>query len=166
VRDSKQARLLSDPASFKYFEPFVARERSVKAAADELGCNLDTMLYRVKKFLEVGLLEVTRLEQRAGRPIRHYRSVADAFFVPFEVTPYAELEERLETHMQAQLSLLVKGIARSLRERRWSGQRIYRNAAGEVWREGAPRFRHALRCRRPRLPAPDRLLDGSLPAAR
>jgi hypothetical protein len=97
---------LSDPESFRYFEPFIARDRTVKEAAEAVGCNLDTMLYRVRKFLNAGLLKVTRVEKRAGRPIKHYRSTSEAFFVPFEVTPYAELEERLEALMRARLSQL------------------------------------------------------------
>ena len=54
VTDAEQARLLSNPASFRFLEPFVARERSVTAAAAEVGCSLDTMLYRVKTMLKEG----------------------------------------------------------------------------------------------------------------
>jgi hypothetical protein len=137
VRDPLQARLLTDPASFRFFEPFIDRDRTVSQAADEIGCRLDTMLYRVKTFLNAGLLAVSRLEKRAGRPIKHYRSSSSAYFVPFEVTPYAGLEERLKAGFEARQEMLVKSLARLLREHGWEGQRIFRSASGEVWTEGA-----------------------------
>ena len=137
VRDPVQAKPLSDPASFAYFEPFLAKTRTVKAAAEEAGCNLDTMLYRVKTFLRAGLLEVVREEKRAGRPVKHYRSSSDAYFVPFEMTPYAGLEERIFEMRRANEATIVPAIARLLREFGWEGQRFYRDDKGEVWRESA-----------------------------
>ena len=137
VNDPGQARLLSDPKSFSYFEPFIARTKTVKAAAEEVGCNLDTMLYRVKTFLKARLLEVVREEKRAGRPLKHYRSSSDAYFVPFEVTPYAGLEERIFEMRRANEATIVPAIARLLREFGWEGQRFYRDNKGEVWRESA-----------------------------
>ncbi len=137
VRDAEQARLLSDPKSFHYLEPFIAQTRTVTAAAEEVGCNVDTMLYRVKVFLKVGLLKVVREEKRAGRPIKHYRSGSDAYFVPFEVTPYAGLEERIAEMRLANGIEIVPAMARLLREFGWEGQRIYRHPKGEVWRESA-----------------------------
>lgn len=138
VTDPAQARLLSDLASFRFLEPFVARERSVTAAAEEVGCTLDTMLYRVKTLLQVGLLEVSRLEKRAGRPIKHYRSVHDAYLVPFTVAPFAEVEERLTAHFREREMLIVPGMARVLRQMGREGRRVYRRLDdGEVWQESA-----------------------------
>ncbi len=138
VTDPEQARLLSNPASFKFFEPFVARERSVTAAAGEIGCSLDAVLYRVKTLLRAGLLEVSRLEKRAGRPIKYYRSVHDAYFIPFEVTPFAEVEERLTAHFRERQALVVPRMARALRQLEREGRRVYRRVDNdEVWQESA-----------------------------
>ena len=138
VTDPEQAQLLSNPASFRFFRPFVARERSVTAAAEEVGCNLDTMLYRVKTLLKAGLLKVSHLEKRAGRPIKHYRSAHDAYFVPFEMTPYAEVEERLTMHLRERQALVVPAMARALRQMEREGRRVYRRRDnGEVWQESA-----------------------------
>lgn len=138
VTDPEQARLLSNPANFRFFEPFVARERTVTAAAEEIGYALDTMLYRVKTLLKAGLLEVSRLEKRAGRPIKHYRSVHDAYFVPFELTPYAGVEERLTAHFREREALIVPGMAQVLRQMEREGRRVYRRRDnGEVWQESA-----------------------------
>lgn len=138
VTDPEQARLLSDPVSFRFFEPFIACERSVKAAAEGVGCTLDTMLYRVKTFLGAGLLQVARIEKRAGRPIKHYRSVHDAYFIPFEVTPYAGLEERLDAYYRERQKILVPAGARLLRSLGNEGRRVYRRLDdGDVWQESA-----------------------------
>ena len=138
VENPKQAELLSDTGSFRYFKPFLAQERTVSQAAAEVGCNLDTMLYRVKTFLAAGLLQVTRLEPRAGRPIKHYRSTHDAYLVPLRVTPYADVEERLRVQMQAGHDTLLRGTARVLRHRNQEGRRVYRrHDTGEVWQESA-----------------------------
>lgn len=138
VTDPEQARLLSNPASFRFLEPFVARDLSVKAAAEEVGCKLDTMLYRVKVLLKAELLKVSRLEKRAGRPIKYYRSVHDAYFVPFEATPCAEVEERLTAHFRERQALVVPAMARMLRQVEREGRRVYRRLDdGEVWQESA-----------------------------
>ena len=140
VTDPEQARLLSDPESFRFFSPFVGRELSASAAAAEVDCKLDTMLYRIKVFLAVGLLQVSRLEKRAGRPIKHYRSVHDAYFIPFEVTPYAELEERMREHHRAQEAVILPATAKLLRESGLEGYEFYRHSeSGTVWSNSASR---------------------------
>ena len=137
VRDAEQAKLLSDPKSFHFLEPFIAQTKTVTAAAQEVGCNVDTMLYRVKTFVKVELLKVDHEERRAGRPIKHYRSSSDAYFIPFEVTPYAGLEERIREMRRDNERHMVPAMARLLREYGWEGQRIYRDPESDVWREAA-----------------------------
>jgi hypothetical protein len=83
-------------------------------------------------------LRVSRLEKRAGRPIKHYRSAHDAYFIPFEVTPYAGLEERLDAHYRERQKILVPAGARLLRSLGNEGRRVYRRLDdGEVWQESA-----------------------------
>lgn len=138
VTDPEQARLLSDPKTFEFFEPFVAREQRLTAVAEALGCRLDTLLYRVKVLVKAGLLRVTRLEPRAGRPVKYYRSVHDAYFVPFEVTPFAELEERLAAGLRERQALIIPRVARVLRASGRDGRRVYRRTDnGDVWQESA-----------------------------
>lgn len=138
VTDPEQARLLSDPKAFEFFEPFIAREQTLTAVAEALGCRLDTLLYRVKVFVKAGLLRVTRLEPRAGRPVKHYRSAHDVYFIPFEVTPFAEVEERLAAHFRERQALVVPRLARVLRASGRDGRRVYRRLDnGDVWQESA-----------------------------
>jgi len=132
VETARQAALLSDPVGRAFFYPFLARTRSVKEAADELGCRLDATHYRVRRFLEAGLLRVVGKRPRAGRPIKLYRSVADVIYVPFDLTPFAELEERIRKDVRAEEDRLVTALARAVRLSGREGRRLYRRANGEL----------------------------------
>ncbi len=138
VTNAEQARLLTEPAYDDAFRPFLARECSVGEAAAEAGLTLDAMLYRVRVLLKAGLLEVARVKPRAGRPIKLYRSVHDAYFIPYELTPFASLEERLWRQFMPELKERLAIQARRLRERGFDGQRLYRNDFGETFMESAP----------------------------
>ncbi len=132
VSDPVQARLLTEPVSKKFFGPFIVKEKTVTQAAKEVGCTVNTMLYRVKTFLRAGLLCISRQEKRVGRPIKHYRSVKDAFFIPFDLTPYADLEERLAIQLQPQWNTMIKGLAHACHKEGRSGQRLYRDKHGNT----------------------------------
>lgn len=133
VSDPRQARLLTDSRSKRFLTPFIAQERTVSAAARELGISLGTMYYRVGVFLETGLLRVTREEERAGRAIKHYRTVGDAFFVPFELTPHADLAERIVAQLEPLWREIARAYARVLQAHDRAGQYIFRGETGTVW---------------------------------
>lgn len=138
VTDAEQARLLTDPRSRDFFKPFLARERGVTQAAAELGCSLSTLLYRVRTFVRAGLLQVSREERRAGRAIKHYRSVHDAYFVPFRLTPHATLEERLSVQAAPIFGQLIRAYASALTASDLSGQHLLRDQGGVVWTTDFP----------------------------
>jgi len=133
VSDPQQARLLSDPRFQDAFFPFLARELGASAAAAELGLDLNAMLYRIRVLSKAGLLQVVRFEQRKGRPIKIYRSVHDAYFVPYEATPFADLEERLWRQQLPELRERTSIQARRLRAGGIYGQNLFRNELGETW---------------------------------
>jgi len=137
VQDEQQAKILSDTKAFGYFRPFLAQTSTVSQAAEKVACNLDTMLYRVKTFLKAGLLEVVRIEKRAGRPIKHYRSVYDAYFIPFSTTPFATFEEEAQQMLQSNEEMIIRALASSRRTLNRHGKRIYRDDLGEVTRHTA-----------------------------
>ncbi|MBB6097981.1 hypothetical protein HNR42_001404 [Deinobacterium chartae] len=137
VDDPRQAKLLTDEASRACFRPFLARELSAAQAARELGIRLDALLYRVRVFERVGLLRVVRCEPRRGRPIKIYRSSADAYFVPHRLTAHADLEESFYRSFEPTLRQLAAAAARRYRDG-WDGYRFYRAADGHAWMEGAP----------------------------
>ncbi len=65
----------------------MAGERSVSEAALQLGETPTATYKRVQRFLNLGLLKVTRSQPRAGKAIRYYRATAESFFIPFRVYP-------------------------------------------------------------------------------
>jgi hypothetical protein len=81
------ARILADPDIAVFIKPFMRGNATVKAAAEEFGQLIQTMHYRVEQMVEAGLLEVVQLEQRRGRPIKHYRATAMTFQVATEQIP-------------------------------------------------------------------------------
>ncbi len=126
VSDQVQARFLTDPAKKTFFTPFLARERRVAEAAAELGCSVNRMLYQVRTLLGCGLLHVLREEPRAGRAVKVYRSVHDAYFVPFHATPYATLEQRITVQGDPIWAGLVAAYADALRRSKRHGHLLHR----------------------------------------
>ena len=133
VTDTEQARLLTEPASKEFFKPFLARERSAAEAAVVMQCSLNTVLYRIKTLLQVGLLEVVHERPRKGRPVKVYRSVHDAYFIPFRMTPYATLEERLEVQAEPIFAGLIRSYAAALKQDNRYGHHIFIGENGAVW---------------------------------
>ena len=127
VQSEEQAQLLSDPGGSRFLHPFIGRENTVAAAAQTLGCSLQTMHYRVKQLLAVGLLEVVRVQKRAGRAVKHYRAVSDAFFVPDDLTHYADLEERFLADLRPTLAAIARGLAEGIRCEGRTGQCLFQD---------------------------------------
>ncbi len=130
VTDQTQARFLTDPAKKTFFLPFLARERRIAEAAAEVGCSINRMLYQVRTLLDCGLVQVLRVEPRAGRAVRVYRSVHDAYFVPFAATPYDTLEQRIAVQGDPIWTGLVTAYADALRRSRRHGHLLRRVGNG------------------------------------
>jgi hypothetical protein len=125
-----QVAILDDRTLARLFYPFLGREKTVSQAAAEVGCKLNAMHYRVKTFLEVGLLRVVREEKRAGRAVKIYRSVADAFFVPFQLTSHATHQEGWLAHITPVARRLARSMAEQHLMRERAGQCIFRDDRG------------------------------------
>lgn len=138
VRDERQAALLSDPRARVFLGPFLGSECSVKVASQQLGRTIETTYYRVRTFLEAGLLRIARTEKRAGRPIHFYTTTAPVYFVPFGATPYAILEENIQTQLGSRLPSIIEGLANALRSEAGYGQYVYRGDDGDVWYTNDP----------------------------
>ncbi|GHF54321.1 transcriptional regulator [Deinococcus metalli] len=94
MHDARQAELLFDERTRRLLAPFVGHDRTASQVAALLGTPLNSLLRGVRLLLDAGLLTVTREEKRAGRPVRHYRAVAERFALPYALTP-AETPEAL-----------------------------------------------------------------------
>ena len=133
ITDPRAAAVLAHPLHLRYLSPFIGQERRAGEAAQLLDVPLTTLSYRIGRLLELGLLEVTWVEKRTGSPIKHYRAVADAFFVPFAATDAETLEALLRQWEEPWLGMFHRGYARALEEtkERW-GVRVWRDEGGEM----------------------------------
>ncbi len=133
VTDPAAAAALTHPKTLRQLEPFLNRERTVLEAARESGVKPNTMLARVNRFLNLGLLVVTREVPRAGRAVKVYRSRAESFFVPYEITPSESLEAAMRERERYWEELLRKNVVRVRSEDVGSwGTRVYRDARGRL----------------------------------
>lgn len=127
IRTEAQAAVLDDRTLARFFYPFLGRERTVSQAAAEAGCKLSAMHYRVGTFVEAGLLKVVREQKRAGRPVKVYRSVADAFFVPFQLTTHATPQESWLAHVTPVARRIARSMAEQYLMKERAGQCIFRD---------------------------------------
>jgi hypothetical protein len=113
VTDQRAAKSPLDSDERRWFVPFLGQACTVSAAADQLGEKPNSVLYRVKRWLTSGLLAIDHEEQRAGRTIKHYRAVADGFFVPFEASLEVGLLELMWYTNKPYLDDLFSGMVGS-----------------------------------------------------
>ena len=100
ITNPEAARILTEGKSAQFLVPFIKRPLSLSDAAKELGVKLPKLSYHVKRFLTLGLLEVTATERRGGRSVKLYQSAAQHFSVPFYLTS-SETLEQLVTELTA-----------------------------------------------------------------
>jgi DNA-binding transcriptional ArsR family regulator len=105
--------MLLDPEMLRVLSLFVLFERPAASVAEELGMPLSTLLYRLKRLRHAGLLELSRIERRAGSAVRHYRAVSDAFFVPYNLTPLETPEALLEREHAPRQRRLERNLVRT-----------------------------------------------------
>lgn len=133
VQEPRAAQALLDPRTARILAEFWHEPTGVATAAERLGAPLDALLYRVRRLEAAGLLRCVGTRARGGRPIRLYSTAAPAFFVPFDVTPYATLEAYLAEADREVNRLVQRGVARALEqlEARW-GLRVAPGPDGHV----------------------------------
>ena len=133
VSDPAAARWLIRPSSLRQLEPFLGNTRSVSETAALTGERPNTVLKRVRRLQELGLLDCLESVPRAGRPVRRYRASADVFFVPFEATGADSLESALAERDAYWERLLRHNVVRARMETLGSwGTRIYRDERGRL----------------------------------
>lgn len=130
VTDEAAARVLLDAGARRWFAPFLARTSSVSAVAKLLGKKPNSVLYRVKRWHALGLLEVQREEKHRGRTVKLYRSVADAFFVPHRASSSKDLVELLRDTNAPYLRALYRGVVSA-------GRALSPDWGVQVFRSGA-----------------------------
>jgi hypothetical protein len=106
IRNPEAVRTLLNHKQRQAFRPFMRQSISISEAATLIGESLNTMLKRVQRWLEYGLvIEITSL---AGQPKR-YTAAAKSFFVPQSVIARLDLEQLLEQLDAFEANILRRG---------------------------------------------------------
>ena len=133
---------MTDAKARRYLEPLIGQECSAGQLARGLGVDLSSVLYRLKQFIRLGLVEVIRLEPRRGRAVKYYCAVANGFYVPFDATPHATTETLSPYAFETSQFLLDKSIAKvwteAAGEPKALGIHLYRHANGELYKNITP----------------------------
>lgn len=138
VTDDRAVRLLVDAGQVRFLAPFIGRERPASEVARELDVSLDRMLSRLRRLRTAGLVTVTREERRAGRPVKHYRAVADDFYVPLSAVALHRDALRSENYMHGLYARsLDLSLTAALGRLPASGVRVHRRDDGMVAVEAA-----------------------------
>ena len=135
IEEPEAARIVTDPAARRFLLPFIGQERPVSKVATELEVDTSSMLYRVRQFVRLGLIEEVRVEPRQGRPIRYYCGVADGFFVPFQATSLTtqmSLSPHAFSQLQARLNESIGQAWLAACGEHHLGMLVFRNAEGNI----------------------------------
>ena len=127
VTNKEAAAVLGDPASLRLLAPFLGHERTLKGVATDLEVPLSTLYKRVTRFVSLGLVKITRETARNGRAIKHYRCVADAFFVPGHLVPARSADHAWPDYFHR---MEKRGLEHSYLGGNGFGRRVYRDASG------------------------------------
>jgi hypothetical protein len=111
IRDPTAIGLLLAENAFKALAPYFDASRSLSEAAAMLGWKLPRMSAWVKRLLEANLLRVERIEARAGSSIKHYRTTAPVFYLPYDQVS-AELLDAFRGRMNEQLEATLEWAVR------------------------------------------------------
>lgn len=94
-------------------EALMLHEQTVSEVARLLNLPLHAAFHRVERLLSAGLIQVTRLQPRQGRAIRHYRAVAEAFLIPYRHTTLSTLEELVNLHGESFQERLNRAVVQA-----------------------------------------------------
>ena len=137
ITTTAAADFLSNPRTAALIKPFIAQDSTIKHAALILEISALRMFRAVKKMEALGLLCVTKIETRRGRPVKHYRASSDAYFVPYRVTGADSLEDFLMAQDDRLRRVFVRSFAEYLRgvlneQGSDPGRIIYRDEYGNI----------------------------------
>ena len=125
---ARQGQLLSDAVALQHLEPFMGRTLGPAEAAHAVGVSVERMLYRVRQFLEAGLLS-----QSAGRGrVKRLYTAPAGFQLPLHLTPFEHLEGQLGMLTRHLDSLRTRAMARELTHHGQAGLLLYRDGNGRV----------------------------------
>ena len=96
IDDPKAAKILLSEELTPYLIAFSSHPRTMKDVALELNMTIKDLHYYVGKLCNHNLLEVAKIEPRAGRSIKYYCTSAIDFIVPYKISNVASPKEFAE----------------------------------------------------------------------
>ncbi|MFW8627059.1 hypothetical protein [Deinococcus sp. ME38] len=136
LEDPHAARLALNPAYTDLLRLLMTREWTAAPLAAAAGQALNAAHHRLGRLLEAGLVRITRMEARRGRPLRHYRAVSDALLIPYHLTPLGSLEDLISLHEDTFSGRFRQAVVQAgvplVRREEDIAVRLYRQAGGVV----------------------------------
>jgi DNA-binding Lrp family transcriptional regulator len=87
IDSPEAAKFFTHAINVDHLNPFVAGEKSLSEAAEELNISKHRMSYWVKKLQGLDLIYRVRIEKRGRHRVSIYRATADMFVVPVRLLP-------------------------------------------------------------------------------
>ncbi len=143
IADGRAAAVFSNPLRRRLVLLLAAHEQSVTEIAGVTGLDLKQLHYHITALLRLGLVTIARERPRAGRPVKIYRAIATAFFVPEQLVAAksaAALSLEMRNYLDKMYDLSRAGVVYHLGEngeprmRSVQNPRIKPVAAAEYWR--------------------------------
>ena len=135
ITDPKIAALFIKDHVSSYLAQFIGADISLKNAALNIGAKLNVMAYWAARFVNLGLIRVTRTTTRGGSAIKHYRAVANEFIVPIALLEGFTTTEVLQNTMRRDYNRFSRSVsAAGIRLTADWHIRLYRND----WGHGTP----------------------------
>lgn len=135
ITDPKIAALFVKDHVSSYLAQFIGAEITLKKEALQTGAKLNVMAYWAARFVNLGLIRVTRIETRNGSAIKHYRAVANEFVVPIALLEGLTTTEVLQNTMRRDYDRFSRSVsAAGIRFTPDWHIRLYRND----WGHGTP----------------------------
>lgn len=158
ICDPQAVRLLLDPETLTCLGALLGQARSVSQVARQVGGSVRAVHYRLQTLLACGLVYVLREDRRAGRAVKVYQAVAEAYFVPFSATDRQDVEALWLSLTLPLYDQLVRALARTARlqghdPNMW-GVHVRRSEAGGLDLNLGPE--------QPLMAAPKRLMPSTL----
>ncbi len=142
IESAKAIRLLMNSTTQEILKPCMLSSQTIKSIAEQLSMPINAVHYHMQQLLAAQLIHISHFKTRRGRSIKHYKSTATGFFVPFVATKSDGLKSFVQQQMQPYLlefmGLVATAGATLIQDINQVGMRIY-DAGGYVHIDLSPR---------------------------
>jgi len=120
IERPEQAQALLESVNREILGALLKQPSSASEIALEVERPLKTVLYRLEKLLEVGLVGLHTERKRGGRAVKVYAACSSTgWSFPFTLTPAATVQELLEGQMMPAMSEMLGHLSARIREEMW-----------------------------------------------